>query len=76
LAQAELGREFRNISGRRAVRIALRKPRIASRPSARFIPKRLINLVGKWVAHGRLASEKHRELILTLSGKRQERLSN
>jgi hypothetical protein len=41
----ELGREFRNISGRRAVRIALQEAADRIRPSARFIPKRLINLV-------------------------------
>ncbi|KAH2776052.1 hypothetical protein KXW38_000690, partial [Aspergillus fumigatus] len=45
LTEAEPGREFRNICGRRAGGIALQEAADRICPSARFVPKRLINLV-------------------------------
>lgn len=55
LAEAEPGREFRNICGRRAGGIALQEAADRITPSACFIPKCVVNLVWKWIAHSRLA---------------------
>jgi hypothetical protein len=54
MAESEFGREFRNICGHRAGRIALQEAADCICPSARLIPKCFVNLVGEgqsWQAH-------------------------
>ncbi|OWK19955.1 hypothetical protein AJ88_34825 [Mesorhizobium amorphae CCBAU 01583] len=65
MAQAELGRQFRNICGRRAGRIALQEAADRICPLARLVPKRLINLIGKWVAHCRPMRKNTKSPVLT-----------
>ena len=60
LADIHLGSEPGNVCRGRTVRIALQEFTDRIRPPASFIPKRFVNLVRKWIVHGRLA-RKHRE---------------
>ena len=64
-AQAELGREFGNISGRRTLRITLQEAANRISSSARFVPNHLVYLGGEEVSHGRLTVKTSKSVNLT-----------
>ena len=61
----QLGREFGNISGRRALRITLQKAANRISSSARFVPNNLVYLGGEEVSHGGLTIKTSKSVNLT-----------
>lgn len=72
----ELGRKQCHLSGCHLASPVLQEFPNCFRASARFIPKRFVDFVGKWVTHCRNTVDYLDRLILTLSAKIQAIFSN